>query len=72
MLMTHARRPARHLAGCVRNLKNLGTALEMYSTDASGRFPKSLARLTPSYVKAIPTCPAAGTDTYSSAFRTEF
>src|SRR5207253_10538548 len=29
---------------CMSNLKNIGTALEMYSTDNSGRFPTALAQ----------------------------
>jgi hypothetical protein len=48
------------LTACKSNLKNLGTAMEMYSTDHSGRYPKTLAQLTPDYLKVIPTCPAGG------------
>lgn len=55
--------------GCKSNLKNIGTALEMYSTDNAGRFPKSLSPLTPNYLKLWPTCPAAGSDTYSDGFQ---
>ena len=51
---------------CKSNLKNIGTAMEMYSTDASGRYPTNLAGLTPNYLKTIPTCASAGSDTYSS------
>lgn len=53
---------------CKSNLKNIGTALEMYSTDSSGRYPTELSQLAPNYLKAIPTCAAAGSDTYSSGF----
>ena len=28
-----------HLTACKSNLKNIGTALEMYSTDHAGRYP---------------------------------
>lgn len=50
---------------CKSNLKNLGTAMEMYSTDNNGKYPTgSNAFLTPNYLKTIPECPAAGTDTY--------
>lgn len=57
------------LTACKSNLKNIGTALEMYSTDHGGRFPTSLAQLTPNYLKVIPTCPNAGRDTYSAGYR---
>ncbi len=54
---------------CKSNLKNVGTACEMWSTDNNGRYPKTLAELTPKYLKEIPVCPAAGTDTYSATFK---
>jgi len=53
---------------CKSNLKNIGTALEMYSTDNQGRFPPTLSLLTPNYLKSVPTCPSIGIDTYSGAF----
>lgn len=53
---------------CKSNLKNIGTALEMYSTDASGRYPTTLNSLTPNYLKTIPTCPSAGAATYTGGF----
>lgn len=56
------------LTACTSNLKNIGTALEMYNVDASGRYPATLSDLTPNYLKSIPTCPSAGADTYSGAF----
>lgn len=57
------------LTACKSNLKNLGTAMEMYSTDWSGRYPQNPAvQLVPNYLKTLPECPAAGTDTYSSTF----
>lgn len=62
------------LTACKSNLKNIGTAMEMYSTDWSGKYPSpitsSKAKLTPNYLKTIPTCPAAGKDTYN--FTTAF
>ena len=54
---------------CKSNLKNIGTALEMYSTDHDGHFPSSLSQLVPSYLKWVPTCPSAGKDTYSPSFQ---
>ncbi len=57
------------LTACKSNLKNIGTALEMYSTDWSGKYPDGdVGDLTPNYLKTIPTCPAAGSDTYSDAY----
>lgn len=53
---------------CKSNLKNIGTALEMYSTDASGRYATGLANLTPNYLKTIPTCPSAGSNTYTAGY----
>lgn len=53
---------------CKSNLKNIGTALEMYSTDNSGHYPRSMSFLTPNYLKTIPTCPAAGRNTYSEFY----
>lgn len=61
------------LTACKSNLKNIGTALEMYSTDWSGKYPATgnmAARLTPNYLKTVPTCPAAGSDTYSGSYGT--
>lgn len=55
--------------GCSSNLRNIGTALEMYSTDNSGRYPHAMALLTPNYLKAVPTCPTAHRDTYSTSYQ---
>lgn len=54
---------------CQSNCKNIGTALEMYSTDNNSFYPNRLADLTPSYLKVIPTCAAAAKDTYSRSYR---
>jgi hypothetical protein len=56
------------LTACKSNLKNIGTALEMYSTDWSGKYPGSLEALTPNYLKTIPECPSAGSMTYRVHF----
>ncbi|MCD4786477.1 MAG: nuclear transport factor 2 family protein [Candidatus Eremiobacteraeota bacterium] len=61
--------PAGDYTMCQSNLKNMGTALEMYSTDHAGHYPKSLKQLTPDYLRVIPTCPAAGKDTYSGSYK---
>ena len=57
------------LTACKSNLKNIGTAMEMYSTDWSGKYPTGgMNLLTPNYLKTIPECPAAGSVTYSADF----
>lgn len=57
--------------GCVRNLKNIDTALAMYQTDHD-RFPDRLQELVEGgYLQRIPMCPAAGADTYSASYRNE-
>jgi prepilin-type N-terminal cleavage/methylation domain-containing protein len=56
------------LTGCQSNLRNLGNALEMYNVDAQGRYPLAFGDLTPNYMKTIPLCPAAGSDTYSPSY----
>lgn len=53
------------MTACKSNLKNLGTAMEMYSTDYSGKYPTSMSQLTPNYLKTIPECPAAGNVSYT-------
>jgi hypothetical protein len=45
------------LTACKSNLKHIGTGLEMYSTDWSGHYPSSSGKLTPNYLKTIPSCP---------------
>ncbi|MGE0491101.1 MAG: hypothetical protein AB7S38_17975 [Vulcanimicrobiota bacterium] len=60
-----------NLTSCKSNLKNMGTALEMYSTDWSGRYPttNSFLLITPNYLKTVPTCPKAGIETYTLTYR---
>jgi type II secretory pathway pseudopilin PulG len=53
---------------CQSNCKNIGTALEMYSTDHKGHYPPSITSLTPKYLKLIPTCYKIGRDTYSTSY----
>ena len=47
---------------CKSNLKNIATALEMYSTDHEGEFPDSLEELTPNYLRKLPRCQRQGQD----------
>lgn len=60
--------PQSTLTRCKSNLKNVATALEMYSTDNSGRYPTRLAALCPNYLLRIPECPAAQKDTYTQSY----
>ncbi|CAN0409467.1 unnamed protein product, partial [Phaeothamnion confervicola] len=53
---------------CKSNLKNLATALEFYSTDNAGRYPNSISKIVPGYLKTLPLCPSAGTDSYSGSY----
>jgi hypothetical protein len=39
---------------CMASMKNIGTGLEMYATDNGGRYPASLSKLTPAYLKTLP------------------
>jgi hypothetical protein len=59
-----------NLTACKSNLKNLGTALEMYSCDYDGHYPPTMTLLTPNYLRIIPECPSAGKDTYSTSYQT--
>lgn len=53
------------LDACSNNMKNMGSALELYSTDNYGRYPRNLSQISPAYLKDLPCCPAAGKFTYS-------
>lgn len=52
------------LTACKSNLKNIGTAYEMYATDNLGHYPKTMAQLTPKYLKTLPECSTVGSVTY--------
>ncbi|MBQ7529902.1 prepilin-type N-terminal cleavage/methylation domain-containing protein [bacterium] len=66
------------LTSCKSNLKNMATALEMYSTDHNGQYPisgswsasNSINRQSASggilgaYLKQMPTCAGSGTSSY--------
>lgn len=55
-------------AACSANLKTIASAIEVYAADNGHRHPPSLAPLVPRYLPAIPTCPAAQTDTYTESY----
>lgn len=40
------------------NLRNIATAMEMYSTDNCGNYPRTITELRPLYLKSIPSCPS--------------
>ena len=53
------------LVACKSNLKNLATALETWSEKHQGSYPDCLRTLVDDgYLRARPTCPGAGRDTY--------
>lgn len=56
------------LTACKSNLKNIGTAMEMYSTDYSGDYPPDESLLTPDYLKTLPTCPSSRETHYTFEF----
>lgn len=45
-----------HYLSCQSNLKNLGTALEMHTTDHNKKYPAKLEDLKPEYLREIPQC----------------
>jgi len=55
---------------CISNCKNIGTAMEMYSTDNEGHYPTGgMTKLTPDYIILIPSCISAASSTvYTSSF----
>lgn len=66
--------PEGELWRCRANLQRLGVALELYSLEHGGArmspvYPEDLHRLVPEYLEALPTCPAAGYDTYARGYR---
>lgn len=52
------------LTACKSNLKNIATALEMYSEDSNGQYPTGLSKLTPDYLKFLPQCPGGSSANY--------
>lgn len=54
---------------CVQNLRDIATGLEMHSCP-TGRYPLKMgAVVTSGCLKSVPTCPAAGCDTYSVSYQ---
>ncbi len=59
---------AADLKSCEENLRSLAAACEAWSADHGGLYPKALSELKPRYLKRIPSCPTARTDTYSGSY----
>jgi hypothetical protein len=61
-LRTAHRRP---YMSCRCNLKNIATALDMYSTDNQGLYPPAWDQLCPAYLKSAPYCDSNRARTYN-------
>lgn len=53
---------------CRRNLACISYAVSNYSVAHDGHLPVGLEQVFPRYVSEIPTCPAAGIDTYTGGY----
>ncbi|MDQ7824029.1 MAG: prepilin-type N-terminal cleavage/methylation domain-containing protein [Candidatus Eremiobacteraeota bacterium] len=53
---------------CKANLKNLATAVTLYGNDYDQNYPATLSKVTPTYIKIIPSCNATSTDTYTAGY----
>lgn len=58
------------LTACQSNLKNIATAVELYSVDNEHRYPVALSDIVPKYFVKMPTCPSESIDTYSTSYMT--
>jgi hypothetical protein len=54
---------------CQSQEKYIGSVLDIYAADHQHRYPNSLATLVPKYLVTVPTCPSAGSDTYSASYQ---
>ncbi len=61
-------RPGGGLSQCQSNMKNIATALEIYSVDNQGEYPDDIYKISPNYMKSMPTCAMAGMDSYSVSY----
>lgn len=50
---------------CKANLKNIGTAFEMYAGDNRGLYPNAARLVVPAYIAVFPTCPSVGAPNYN-------
>jgi len=58
------------MVSCISNLKNIATAVNIYSNETMGQFPVSLTSIFPDFIGKIPECPAALKDTYTAGYTT--
>lgn len=58
------------LTACKSNLKNLATALEMWSMDHEGVYPDTFNKLAPEYLIKLPKCPTSETGEYGQSYKT--
>jgi hypothetical protein len=54
------------------NLKNLGTAMEMYSTDNAGYYPASLGAVSPDYLKKLPSPLSEGSPKSQAYYKAKY
>lgn len=64
-------RNQRRLEACEANIQAISLAI-VKAVRSERRMPASLQDLAPEYLETIPECDAAGRDTYSPSFPTEF
>lgn len=65
-------RATSQVTGCKSNLKNIATAVEAYAVDNDAHYPTVLGDITPNYIKTMPQCPTANSDTYSNGYAATF
>jgi len=66
-----ASRPRAMLAVCRSHCRCIGTALEMYASDNKEQFPDRLERLTPTYMKYLPSCGEDLKCHYAESYQTD-
>ena len=72
LIIPHIRRAIfkAHLSSCQSNLRNLASSLEQYRNEKEV-YPDKISELVPKYFAILPTCPSAGSDTYSIGYTTD-
>lgn len=53
---------------CQKNLESISYAVSGYAAAHGGHPPARLQQLVPRYLSEVPTCPAAGIDTYTGGY----
>jgi len=57
-----------NFVACQSNLKNIATALEIYSSENQGHYPPAFNNLVPLFLKSPPVCPAISAPTYIGSY----